>query len=331
MALLPWHQEPLTRLHQLREQGRLSHAWLIDGPAGAGKLAFSKEVARWLFCAAPTQQGACGRCQDCHLFEVGSHPDWLLLEPEKKLLKVDQVRELIDFAQLSNQRGSKVLVLAPAEAMNLNAANALLKILEEPPPDTLLLLVSQHSAQLLPTLRSRCQRLSLSLPEPDAALRWLREQGVKDAEKLLAHAQGAPLKALAMAEDDTLAAQDAMLAQLDALLANSLTAVQAAKACEKFPLQTSIEYLLSICQALLRAVQAELTPPAEFAPLWERLRQSGAAATLPLLLHAYQQQAQAAYKVAQAPNNANALLMLEALFGDWVRLRERLRRAARFL
>jgi DNA polymerase-3 subunit delta' len=328
MAFLPWCEAPFARLRQLREQGRLGHAWLIAGPVGVGKLQFVQELARWLYCAAPMPQGACGACQDCHLFDVGTHPDWRLLQPEKKQLTVGQVRELIDFAQVTSQRGTKVLVLAPAEAMNINAANALLKILEEPPPDTMLFLVSHQSAQLLATLRSRCQQLNFKLPEREQALAWLRAQGAAEPERLLAKAKGAPLKALELTAGDTLAAQDTVLAQLQALLNGATTPIQAAKTCEKFAVQTSIEYLLSTCQALLRSVQTGFAPEAETAPLLERLRGLGSTATLPPLLHSYQQQVQAAYKVALAPNNANALLMLEALFGGWVKLRERLRRTA---
>src|SRR5690606_2985727 len=104
MAFLPWCEPPFQHLRQLQEQDRLGHAWLISGPAGIGKLHFVQELARWLFCSAPTAQGACGECQDCHLFEVGSHPDWLLLQPEKKTITVGQIRELIDFAQNTSQR-----------------------------------------------------------------------------------------------------------------------------------------------------------------------------------------------------------------------------------
>jgi DNA polymerase-3 subunit delta' len=328
MAFLPWCEAPFARLRQLREQGRLGHAWLVAGPAGVGKLQFVHELARWLYCSAPTPQGACGECQDCHLFDVGTHPDWLLLQPEKKQLTVGQIRELIDFAHVTSQRGTKVLVLAPAEAMNINAANALLKILEEPPPATLLLLVSHQSAQLLPTLRSRCQQLNVNLPDPVQALAWLRAQGVTDPERLLTKAKGAPLKARELAENDTLATQDTVLEQLQALLAGTATPIQAAKTCEKFVVQASIEYLLSTCQALLRTVQTGLPVDPELAQLLEKLRNLGSAAALPPLLHGYQQQVQAAYEVALAPNNANALLMLEALFGGWVKLRERLRKTS---
>lgn len=327
MALLPWCEAPSQRLRQLREQGRLGHAWLVAGPQGVGKLQFVQDVARWMFCSQPTSHGACGECQDCHLFDVGTHPDWLLLQPEKKQITVGQVRELIDFAHNTSQRGAKVLVIAPAEAMNVNAANALLKILEEPPPETLLVLVSHQSGQLLATLRSRCQQLQLTLPERAQALLWLREQGAEEAERLLDKAKGAPLKALDLAHNDVLATQDTMLAQLQALLDGKLTAIQAAKTCEKFAVQTSIEYLLSCCHDLLRALQAGLQPSEELRPLLNRLNQIGTAPALLPALHAYQQQVQAAYKVAVAPNNANALLMLEALFGGWLKLRERLRRS----
>ena len=327
MAFLPWCQPAFDHLRHLREQNRFGHAWLIGGPPGVGKLHFVQELARWLFCSTPTAQGACGECQDCHLFDVGSHPDWLLLQPEKKQITVGQVRELIEFAQGTSQRGMQVLVIAPAEAMNLNAANAVLKILEEPPPNTVLLLVSHQTTQLLATLRSRCQQLPIPLPSTAQALAWLQHQGISGVERLLTKAKGAPLKALSLASDDVLVAQDMVLAQLVALMGSTTKPIQAAKMCEKFSVQTSIEFMLSLCQELLRALQTGAAPTSEVEPLLDQLRARGAQHALISLLHDYQVQVQAAYKVALAPNNANALLMLEALFGSWVKMRERVRRS----
>src|SRR5688572_26938007 len=156
-SLLPWQQAQFNRLHALWSNARLAHAWLLTGLPGVGKLSFALHLTRHLLCRQATAQGPCGNCQDCHLFSVGSHPDWLLLQPETRQLKIEQIRDAIGFAQNTSQRGgAKVIVLEPAEAMNLNAANALLKILEEPPAGTFLLLISGQPGLLLPTLRSRC-------------------------------------------------------------------------------------------------------------------------------------------------------------------------------
>lgn len=207
---LPWHRMELERI--LARRARLPHALLIRGLAGIGKLEFARALAKALLCETPASQGiACARCDACRWFEQGSHPDFRLVEPEslaesdaeeggeKKAslqIAVRQVRELADFINLSSHRGrAKVIVVHPAEAMNPNAANALLKNLEEPPPATQFLLVSHRWHHLLPTIKSRCQQVALPVPDATAAQAWLKEQGTENAELALAQAGGAPLLA----------------------------------------------------------------------------------------------------------------------------------------
>jgi DNA polymerase-3 subunit delta' len=145
--------------------------------------------------------------------EQGAHPDFRKLEPPAppeldmgeeeggkragQQITVDQVRLLSDFVNVSSHRGMrKVVLIHPAEALNVNAANALLKSLEEPPPETCFLLVSHRWHQLLPTIRSRCQIVVLPLPPASEARQWLKEQGMESPELALAQAGGAPLLAL---------------------------------------------------------------------------------------------------------------------------------------
>jgi DNA polymerase-3 subunit delta' len=209
----PWHQVELSAL--LAEAGRLPHALLIRGPQGIGKLAFAEALSQALLCEQPTPAGtACGRCTACNWVEQGSHPDLCRIEPEalaKPLdtgegtekkdkpstqISVDQVRSIADFINLtSHQGGMKVVLIHPAEALNLAASNALLKGLEEPPPSTCFVLVTHRWHQLLPTVISRCRQVPLAPPAPETARAWLREQGIADPELALAHAGGAPLLA----------------------------------------------------------------------------------------------------------------------------------------
>lgn len=208
----PWHIEPLKAL--LARTNRLPHALLIRGREGIGKLAFAEALARALLCeSGKPAQPACGKCVACAWMEQGSHPDFRRLEPEslaepgdaeeggdrKKGLQieVDQVRGLRDFIQLSShRRGAKAVLIHPAEALNVNAANALLKNLEEPPPQTFFVLVAHRWHQLLPTIRSRCEQVVLASPSRELARDWLERQKLRDAELALAHAGGAPLLAL---------------------------------------------------------------------------------------------------------------------------------------
>jgi len=212
----PWN-EPILRSIAARADS-LPHALLIHGRRGVGKLGLAERLAQLLLCEAQSGAKPCGRCDGCRWFLAGSHPDFRRLEPEslakepvpeegepapKKTakpsteIKIEQVRGITDFLNLRSHRGRlRVALVHPAEDMNLNAANALLKGLEEPPAGAIFLLVSHRPAQLPPTIRSRCVAVPVPLPERSIAMEWLAGQGIKDAERWLAYAGGAPLAAL---------------------------------------------------------------------------------------------------------------------------------------
>lgn len=225
---LPWLAAPLQ--HALQSQR--GHALLVHGSEGIGALPFTLSLAQSWLCervapasttatAAPPQL-ACGRCASCHLVGNHLHPDLFVLMPEtlrrlhawplrddkldgddakrkpSKQVRIDEVRSLIDWATRTSARGrGKVAVLHPAETLNQQSANALLKTLEEPPPGTRLLLCSADPARLLPTLRSRCQRVQLPTPDEAEATAWLAGQGVAQPGVLLAACSGRPLDVLA--------------------------------------------------------------------------------------------------------------------------------------
>ncbi|MCY1277868.1 DNA polymerase III subunit delta' [compost metagenome] len=187
---------------QLSGRSRHAHAYLLHGPAGIGKRALADRLVAFLLCQQVQGDAACGRCKSCQLLAAGTHPDYWLLEPEEpeKPIRVDQVRELVDFvAQTAQLGGRKLVLLEPAEAMNINAANALLKSLEEPSGDTVLLLLSHQPSRLLPTIKSRC--VQQACPQPDAAqsLAWLMQalpdESPESLQELLVLAGGSPLTA----------------------------------------------------------------------------------------------------------------------------------------
>jgi len=208
--------EAWQRLLRCRE--RVPHALLLHGPQGIGKLELAERFANLLLCEAPRSGMPCGKCESCRWFAGGNHPDVRFVEPEALArhaaaegeeaaekpkgkpsleIKIDQVRALENFIHIGSHRGGlRVAIVSPAEAMNLHAANAVLKNLEEPPPGAVFLLVSNRPARLLPTVRSRCVQVAVPLPGPAAAKAWLEGRGVKDAAKRLAFAGGAPLQAL---------------------------------------------------------------------------------------------------------------------------------------
>jgi DNA polymerase-3 subunit delta' len=212
--IFPWQKSLADSL--LKRKERFPHALLFRGAQGIGKLALAEALASALLCEKPAPNGsACGQCVACGWLAQGGHPDLRRLEPESlsvgdeaegagerkekasTQIPVEQVRGIADFINVTSQRGgAKVVLVHPAEALNVSAANALLKGLEEPPPRTHFLLVSHRWHQLLPTIRSRCQQIEVPPPSRETAAKWMAQQGVKNPELALAHAGGAPLLAL---------------------------------------------------------------------------------------------------------------------------------------
>lgn len=175
---LPWQQRPWTELTELASAGRLPHALLLEGRTGTGRLRFGLALARYLLCETPTQEGNCGTCRNCLLTASGAHGDFRQLQPEEKgrAIGIDAVRAAIDFVHGSATRGvRKLLLVYPANAMTIPAFNAFLKCLEEPTPDTHILMLSTAGHALPATIRSRCQRWLLPTPDAPEAVQWLQE------------------------------------------------------------------------------------------------------------------------------------------------------------
>lgn len=217
---LPWQLELWRQLVDWRE--RLPHALLLHGTRGIGKRHLMKAFAQLLLCESPVDDAPCGRCAGCHLIAADNHPDLRWLTPAAQMpehndtdaadesaapkgarstpskpgreIVIDQVRKTGDFLSMTSHRGGRrVVLLLPAEALNPPAANALLKMLEEPPPDAVFLAVSDELDSVLPTIHSRCVLLRAPIPTANEAIAWLRSLGVEHAESKLAEAGGAPV------------------------------------------------------------------------------------------------------------------------------------------
>lgn len=275
-ALWPWLQAPLqAALAQLN-----SHAALLHGPEGVGQFEFALALARsWLCEARPAGQAlapACGRCTSCHLIDAGSHPDLMVVLPEalqaqlgwqaaeaddaepadkvagksKKLsqeIKVNAIRSVVQFSQNTASRGrAKVVLVHPADRLNLIAANTLLKTLEEPPGQVRFVLSGASLDQLLPTVRSRCQAWRLPLPPAELAAQWLQTQleglSAAGARILLDAAGGQPLTARDRHE---LGLDARYWPQIPKDLAQG-----AASALAQWPLTLVVETLQKVCHDL---------------------------------------------------------------------------------
>lgn len=197
--IYPWQQAVWQQLSS--HWAQQPHAYLMHGRAGTGKYAFALHLAQALLCENPqSQHQPCGHCPACHLFAQHSHPDFLQLTPPQEegsrrlpQITVDAVREALAFAYLSSHRGGKrIILIYPAENMNTQAANALLKVLEEPPQAVQFILVSHNKDRLLPTIKSRCRQLALPMPSRDQALSYLNEHQLGTADDLAFHG-GSPL------------------------------------------------------------------------------------------------------------------------------------------
>lgn len=227
-TLLPWLAAPLAQGLSLQ-----AHALLLHGPGGVGQFELGLALATgWLCEASDARQRPCGQCTGCRLMAAHMHPDFHLLLPDalreplgwdaaeegsdgdaaaksskakakpSKEIRVEAVRSAIEWGQKTSSRGgAKVILIHPAQAMNVIAANALLKTLEEPAGRLRLVLTAHDPEALLATVRSRCQRLRLERPATAQALTWLASHDVARPEVLLAAAGGQPLEALAMAAD----------------------------------------------------------------------------------------------------------------------------------
>ncbi len=223
---LPWQQHIAQQW--LEQNDRFTHAWLIHGDEGIGKFQFAHAAAASMLCENRNGHQACGQCQACRWLSLNHHPDLRIVVPDamyerlgiapseeqtssdssknqSSQIRVQQIRNLDQknfFTLTSHRGGAKVLIIYPAERLNHESANAILKILEEPLGDTRFLLVSNNIRKLLPTIISRCQRLHLPIPDTELSVEWLKTQGVREPQLALTAAGGAPLRALQESESD---------------------------------------------------------------------------------------------------------------------------------
>lgn len=258
-APLPWQQTAWHTLTDLLAANRLPHALLLTGAPGIGKYRFADALAQEVLCQRRAVSAhACGVCHDCTLKIAGNHPDFyeIKLGEESSSLGIEAIRSLIQsFTLKSHTGGYRVGILAPAEALTVSAANSLLKILEEPPAETLWLLISERPGLLLPTLRSRCRQLKLPKPGYDQARRWLYENHLQDttqADEALTLAAGAPLTALRLVEKNAPSSYKKLISLIKEMNFGHLSPVAVAQQLGDATLPDTLAQLLFFLDQQLR-------------------------------------------------------------------------------
>ncbi|MGE5625731.1 MAG: DNA polymerase III subunit delta' [Bacillota bacterium] len=327
-APLPWQRGAWDGLVARLTGGQPPHGLLITGQSGVGKGLFAAAFARYALCKSPAGGRACGRCASCQQFAAGTHPDYSHVTFEeregkageegglKSAISVAQIRELIAALQLSSHSvgGRKLAVIEPAEGMSAAAANSLLKTLEEPPADTILILVSAEPGRIPATVRSRCQRLSLSIPPIQLAMTWLEARASRgDWRLLLGLSGGAPLQALGLASTGLATRREAFFASLAALRLGRENPVKlAVRPKDEYPELLNLLWSFTSDLILLKSAGAA-------APLVNRdqlpLLQKAAEGIHLRSLHAYLDRVQAAIEALDTP--ANRELAFAVLLSDW--------------
>ena len=266
-APYPWQQQSWELLQQYIHRSRLPHGLLFNGPAGCGNNHFAQCFAEAVLCTAngsedsARQHGkACGNCHSCLLLAAGNHPDLVILAPpeDKKTIHVDTVRAFIQDATLTPLiANSRVCLIIPADAMTSQAANSLLKTLEEPVANNHMILVTGHLRHLPATIRSRCQIVNLPLPAQAQSLQWLQQQRPQQQQwqELLNCAAGAPLRALAFEKSDIMQRRQQLFDSFAALISGRQAPLSAVAVWNQEVSEVLLKWLYEWTLDLLRGRQ----------------------------------------------------------------------------
>ncbi len=313
------HSRQLESLRLALANGRLHHAYLFAGPDGVGKRTVALALARAIHCSQMSDD-FCGQCPNCLCIRDGNHPDVWLVETlgGKKEISIQQIRETekkLNYRSFSG--GRKIAIFDPATLMNLSGQNALLKTLEEPPQDSLLILIAANAGGLLPTLRSRCLRLSFGpLPTDMLARHLVSSTGMKadEATFLAGMAMGSLGTAMKIDGEELRERRQVWIGMLSALKAGDYRAAIAAaevlagqrEECLKF-----LEWAGSWYRDLMvQAVRPE-SPDTVNLDIIQRIQDQSASESLEHLLSVIGQTGRAAGRIQR---NLNRRMVLESLF-----------------
>ncbi|SDH45359.1 DNA polymerase III subunit delta' [Pseudomonas panipatensis] len=321
--IYPWQR---ALWQQLSGRARHAHAYLLHGPAGIGKRVLADHLVAFLLCQHPLDGAACGQCKACHLLAAGTHPDYFQLQPEEpeKPIRVDQVRELVEFVvQTAQLGGRKVVLLEPAEAMNLNAANALLKSLEEPSGDTVLLLISHQPSRLLPTIKSRCVQQACPLPSAEQSRAWLAAafpgETPESLDELLVLAGGSPLTAQRLQGQGVREQRALVVDGVKKLLKQQVAPGQLAESWNAIPLPLLFDWFCDWALGILRYQLTRDEAGLGLADMRKVVQYLAEKSSQPKVLTLQDWLLAQRQKVLNKAN-LNRALLLEALLAQWASL-----------
>ncbi len=255
----PWHEKNWKYFIQARATNHLPHALLLLGEEGIGKYILAERMARSLLCMQPVDFEPCGKCQSCKTYVSGANPDYTKIElaEDKQQISVDQIRKLSEFLTYTRSFNThRVAIINPIERMNNNAANSLLKSLEEPTNNSVIILVASNLGKILPTIKSRCQLISIASPSKTQSLDWFQKNHteIEQAELRLDIAAFKPLKALSITDDD-ISARSNFLEDLNNIVSENLSVVATAKKWEKTNLESLLNWQITWVQQLIKEAE----------------------------------------------------------------------------
>jgi len=253
----PWHKSAWEKFTVARKTNHLPHALILTGQQGVGKKILATKMIKSLLCLNSVNCIPCNQCKACKTYKAGAHPDYLevTLEEEKQQISIAQIRNLSDFLTRSRSfDGYRVILLHPVERMNNNAANSLLKSLEEPTKNTIIILLANSISQVLPTIKSRCQQLFLPIPGYTDTIEWLNQNNPNQdiqSKDLLELAYNSPILALniklELYEQRNSFAQDLL-----SVINDSQPITKIAKKWEKHDLKDLLHWQVSWLQLLIK-------------------------------------------------------------------------------
>lgn len=319
--IYPWQVSQWQLLHNAIDQHRLSHAYLLSGVPGVGKTNFARALSTVLLCERKTVRAACGHCRSCQWMRAETHPDFLLIRPFEKShsIKIDQIRAFSEkINQTAHCGGYHAVIISPADAMPIAAANALLKTLEEPTGKVVMFLIDDQQHLLPTTIVSRCQKIVFGSDQHEKKLTWLKDKypDEKNLELLLKCCGNAPLKVQHYLDQHYLALRDQITHHLENIIVQHANPIAPVTHWLKYEREYLLQICLLFCVDLLRVqlgVSSEYIINDDLMPVFNKIKASVSVTSLQLFLDHLNEK-----KILLSRGmNLNAQLLLEDIFITW--------------